>query len=64
LSSGTTPGKVKKNKRMPGHMGAEKITVQNLEVVRSDAERNLLLIKGAVPGPRGGVLFVKESVKV
>jgi len=64
LSSGTTPGKVKKNKRMPGHMGAVKVTVQNLEVVRSDAEKNLLLIKGAVPGPRGSVLFIKESVKV
>jgi large subunit ribosomal protein L3 len=64
LSSGTTPGKVKKNKRMPGHMGAVKVTVQNLTVVRSDAEKNLLLVKGAVPGPNGGVLFVKQSVKV
>ncbi len=63
LSSGTTPGKVKKNKPMPGHMGDEKITVQNLEVVRSDADKNLLLIKGAVPGSKGTVLFVKNSVK-
>ena len=63
LSSGTTPGKVKKNKAMPGHMGNEKVTVQNLEVVRADAEKNLLLIKGAVPGSNGTILFVKDSVK-
>lgn len=63
LSSGTTPGKVKKNKAMPGHMGNENVTVQNLEVVRSDAEKNLLLIKGAVPGPKGTVVFVRDSVK-
>ncbi len=63
LSSGTTPGKVKKNKPMPGHMGAENVTIQNLEIVRADAEKNVLLIKGAVPGPKGTVLMVKESVK-
>jgi len=63
LSSGTTPGKVKKNKAMPGHMGNEQVTVQNLEVVRADAEKNLLLIKGAVPGANGTIIFVKDSVK-
>lgn len=63
LSSGTTPGKVKKGKKMPGHMGSVKVTVQNLEIVRADAEKNILLIKGAVPGPNGAVLVVKESVK-
>ncbi len=63
LSSGTTPGKVKKNKPMPGHMGNVKITVQNLEIVRTDASKNLLLIKGSVPGPKGTVLMIKESVK-
>ncbi len=63
LSSGTTPGRVKKGKRMPGHMGAVKVTVENLEVVRADAEKNLLLVKGAVPGPKGAILFVKDSVK-
>jgi large subunit ribosomal protein L3 len=63
LSSGTTPGKVKKNKNMPGHMGSEKVTIQNLEIVRADAERNLLLVKGAVPGSNGTILFVKNSVK-
>ena len=48
---------------MPGHMGAVKVTVENLEVVRIDAEKNLLLVKGAVPGPKGSILFVKDSVK-
>lgn len=63
LSSGTTPGRVKKGKGMPGHMGAVKVTVENLEVVRIDVEKNLLLVKGAVPGPKGSILFVKDSVK-
>lgn len=63
LSSGTTPGRVKKGKKMPGHMGAVKITIQNLEVVRVDAEKNLLLVKGAVPGPKGSVLVIRDSVK-
>jgi large subunit ribosomal protein L3 len=48
---------------MPGQMGNKKITVQNLEVVRTDAEKNLLFVKGAVPGARGGLLFVKNTVK-
>lgn len=63
LSSATTPGKVKKGKKMPGHMGNEKITVQNLEVVDVNVEKNLILVKGAVPGNRGSVLVIKESVK-
>ena len=63
LSAGTTPGKVKKGKKMPGHMGAVTITVANLEVVRIDAEKNLLLVKGAVPGPRGSILVIKDTVK-
>lgn len=63
LGSGTNPGRVIKGKRMPGHLGMDKITVQNLEVVRVDAERNLILIKGAVPGPKGGLLVIKNSVK-
>lgn len=48
---------------MPGHMGAVNTTIQNLEVVRADAEKNLILIKGAVPGPKGAVIVIKESVK-
>jgi len=58
-----TPGRVFKGKKMSGHMGAEKSTAQNLEVVRVDAERNLLLIKGAVPGAPGGDVFVRPAVK-
>jgi large subunit ribosomal protein L3 len=63
LGSGTNPGRVIRGKRMPGHMGMDKVTVQNLEVVRVDAERNLILIKGAVPGPKGGLLVIKNTVK-
>ncbi|WED22087.1 50S ribosomal protein L3 [Vibrio sp. JC009] len=58
-----TPGRVFKGKKMAGHMGAERVTTQNLEIVRVDAERNLLLIKGAVPGATGGDVIVKPAVK-
>ncbi len=58
-----TPGRVFKGKKMAGHMGAERVTTQNLEVVRVDAERNLLLIKGAVPGAPGGDVLVRPAVK-
>lgn len=57
------PSRIFKGKKMPGHMGAERVTVQNLSVVRVDAERGLLLVKGAVPGPKGGLLIIKDSVK-
>ncbi|MDG1812690.1 MAG: 50S ribosomal protein L3 [Porticoccaceae bacterium] len=57
------PGKVFKGKKMAGHMGAEQVTTQNLEIVRVDAERNLLLIKGAVPGAPGGNIVVRPAVK-
>ena len=63
LSSGTTPGRVKKGKNMPGHMGSVKITIQNLEVVRIDADKNLILVKGAVPGAKGTVLVIKNTIK-
>ena len=59
-----TPGRVFKGKKMAGHMGDERVTTQNLEVVRVDAERNLLLIKGAVPGAAGGTVMVRPSVKI
>lgn len=59
----STPSKVMKGKKLPGHMGVDRVTVQNLDVVKVDAERNLLLVKGAVPGPRGGVVTVKDTVK-
>lgn len=58
-----TPGRVFKGKKMAGHLGAERVTTQNLEIVRVDAERNLLLIKGAVPGSTGGDVIVKPAVK-
>ena len=57
------PSKVFKGKGMPGHMGSKQITIQNLEVVRVDAENNLLLVKGAVPGPKKSTVIIKESVK-
>ena len=58
-----TPGRVFKGKRMAGHMGDVKTTMQNLEVVRVDAERNLILVKGAVPGSKGGSVIVRPAVK-
>ena len=59
----TTPGRVFKGKHMPGQMGNVKVTVQNLEVVKVDATNNLLLVKGAVPGPKKALLVLKETVK-
>ncbi len=64
IGQNQTPGRVFKGKKMSGHMGDERVTTQNLEVVRIDAERNLLLIKGAVPGAPGGQVRVLPSVKV
>ena len=57
------PSRVYKNKKMAGHMGAETVTVQNLEIIKVDAEKNIIAIKGAVPGPKGGVVVVSDSVK-
>ena len=61
--SATTPGRVMKGKKMPGHMGCEQVTVQNLEVVKVDAENGVLLIKGSVPGPKKSLVVIKETVK-
>jgi len=58
-----TPGRVFKGKKMAGHMGDKRVTTQNLEIVRVDAERNLLLVKGAVPGATGGSVIVKPAIK-
>lgn len=63
MSAGTYPGRVFKGHRMMGRMGNERVTVQNLEVVRVDAEKNLILVKGAVPGPRKGLVSIKATVK-
>ena len=61
--SATTPGRVFKGKGMPGHMGCKKVTVQNLEVVKVDVENNVILVKGAVPGPKKCLVTLKETVK-
>ncbi len=63
VGPGTTPGKVHKNKRMAGHMGVERVTTQNLQVVLLDAERNLIGVKGPVPGANGGLVLVTETRK-
>ncbi len=61
--SATTPGRVFKGKKMPGHMGAVRVTVQNLEIVKIDVENNIILVKGAVPGPKKSLVMIKETVK-
>ena len=63
LGACSTPSRVMKNKKLPGHMGVEKVTIQNLDVVRVDTEKNLILVKGAVPGAKGGLLIVRNTVK-
>ncbi|MGN1250312.1 MAG: 50S ribosomal protein L3 [Candidatus Spyradocola sp.] len=63
LSANSDPSRVFKNKHMSGQWGHERVTVQNLEVVRVDGERNLLFVKGALPGPNGGLLMIRDSVK-
>lgn len=63
LGACSTPSKVMKGKKLPGHMGVDRVTVLNLDVVRVDKERNLLLVKGAVPGPKGGYVTIKDTVK-
>ena len=63
IGQNQTPGRVFKGKKMAGHLGAERVTVQNLEVVRVDADKNLLLVKGAVPGATGGDVIVRPAVK-
>ena len=57
------PSRVFKGKKLPGHLGAEQVTVQNLTVVKVDAENNLIAVKGAVPGPKGGIVVIRDSVK-
>ena len=59
----SSPSKVFKGKKMPGHMGHRKVTIQNLEIVRADANENLILVKGAVPGPKKALVTIKEAVK-
>jgi len=61
--SSSDPSRVRKGKGMPGHMGAKKITVQNLEIIRADADKNLILVKGSVPGPKKALITLKETTK-
>ena len=63
MGSCSTPSRVFKGKKLPGHMGAERVTVQNLTVVKVDVENNLIAVKGAVPGPKGAVVTLTDSVK-
>lgn len=63
LGACSTPSRVMKGKKMAGHLGAERVTVQNLNVVKVDAENNIIAIKGAVPGPKGGIVVLFDSVK-
>lgn len=63
MGANSTPSRVFKNRKMPGQYGAEKVTIQNLEVVKVDSERNILLIKGCLPGPKGSIVTIKEAVK-
>jgi len=63
LGASSSPSRVVKGKKMAGHMGAERVTVQNLDVVKVDAENNIIAVKGAVPGPKGGIVLIADSVK-
>ncbi len=61
LGACSSPSRVFKGKKLPGHLGNERVTIQNLDIVKVDTERNLLLVKGAVPGPKGGLLYIKDT---
>ena len=63
MGANSSPSRVFKNKRLPGQYGNERVTIQNLEIVKVDTARNVLLIKGAIPGPKGGIVTVTDSVK-
>lgn len=63
MGANSSPSRIFKGKRLPGHLGAERVTVQNLEVVKVDAENNLIAIRGAVPGPKGSIVYIIDSVK-
>ena len=64
MGSTSTPGRVFKGKKLPGHMGVQKVTIQNLDVVRVDMDKNVILVKGSVPGVKGAILKIKSSVKM
>ncbi len=64
MGANSTPSRVFKNKHMPGHYGVERVTIQNLDIVKVDSERNILLVKGCIPGPKGSIVTIKEAKKV
>ena len=64
MSANSTPSRVFKNKHMPGHYGVERVTIQNLDIVIVDSERNILLVKGCIPGPKGSIVTIREAKKV
>ena len=63
MGSSTDPSRILPGKKMPGHMGAEQVTVQNLDVVKVDPDLNMIVIRGAIPGPKGGIVFIRNTVK-
>ena len=63
MGATSDPGRVYKGKKLPGHMGVENVTIINLDVVKVDADKNRLFIKGSVPGPKGSLLCIRDSVK-
>lgn len=63
MGAGSDPSRIMKGKKMPGHMGAERVTIQNLDVVKVDAENNLIALRGAIPGPKGGMVMITDAVK-
>ena len=63
LGAGSTPSRVMKGKQMPGHMGAERVTIQNLSIIKIDVENNLIAVRGAIPGPKGGIVTITDAVK-
>lgn len=63
MGANSTPSRIFKGKKMPGHMGAERVTIQNLDVVKVDAENNLIALRGAIPGPKGGYVYITDAVK-
>jgi len=63
MGSTSTPGRVFKGKKLPGHMGVQKVTIQNLDIVKVDLDKNIILVKGSVPGPKGAILKIRSAVK-
>ncbi|HAN44148.1 MAG TPA: 50S ribosomal protein L3 [Ruminococcaceae bacterium] len=63
MGANSDPSRIMKGKNLPGHLGAERVTIQNLDVVKVDAENNLIALRGAIPGPKGGIVYITDSVK-